>query len=805
MAITWANEFGTNGFGVYGDNEVYARALVKRAVADWDRVITDFNFDGDSDTLTTNALNDTYTLTINAGVLAVATRRAETSIPHFDPNGLPTDTTITMDNDGAGDGWFFDTTPLEDAEFTGIADEFQASFVDASTVGQAHQHDFYRTITHEIGHAMGIFNGIGAINQFQTLLGTFPSGEALFSFNNPGGQYAVNATFTSSGGGHLYEGPAPSSLPNLIIHHNDLMNPGRTVPAGNNPAETVRQFISDLDAMILADAYGYTVTLPSDLTDFTRVDPVTLEVTDVFSSGTAHIMLDPLTGTLLVQGLANDPFNLTQRVDDTINITQVGDDIRVHLTYTPTGQDQREFIRLIDASRVDQILVTGNGGNDTITFPGLADLVQTVDYVVSSNLDRVEEIGQSTIDGIVDIGLDVNGNVVVGSVVPGNQTTLRAAIVEANARTGAQSIYVGRGVYDLTLAGTGGTAQGDLDITSDVTIIGAGAGLTVIDAGGVGGLNDRIFEVKSSSDLDLSLLTLTGGNSTPSGGAIYAYGNSLNLDQVAIVGNHTGGSGGALYTVNTTTVVTSSVIVDNTSSGSNAGAIRTAGTADNLSIGSSVFANNTDGNSSTANGIHQVVTGTTVSLGNNRTDFSGPFADGVNGDIVVAHDPALHVVTSVGDTFDHTDNHFSLSLREAISLSNDQHQIAEEIWLPAWNFRLTLTSQNDTPNDISRNDLDVLGTLTIRGIAGGTSIQWHVASVDHVFSLVGDIQGENGFDFDVDINDFGVFTDQWGSTGSGLSADFDGDDEVDISDFGVFSDSYGSSGAVLTFEDIAFL
>ncbi len=55
LAIVWANEFGANGFDIYGNDEVYARDLVNRAMDDWDRVITDFNYDGDANPNTTNA------------------------------------------------------------------------------------------------------------------------------------------------------------------------------------------------------------------------------------------------------------------------------------------------------------------------------------------------------------------------------------------------------------------------------------------------------------------------------------------------------------------------------------------------------------------------------------------------------------------------------------------------------------------------------------------------------------------------------------------------------------------------------
>ncbi len=48
LAITWANQFGTGAddpvFNLeYGANEVIARALVNRAIDDWNKVILDQN------------------------------------------------------------------------------------------------------------------------------------------------------------------------------------------------------------------------------------------------------------------------------------------------------------------------------------------------------------------------------------------------------------------------------------------------------------------------------------------------------------------------------------------------------------------------------------------------------------------------------------------------------------------------------------------------------------------------------------------------------------------------------------------
>ena len=239
LAIMWANEFdnGANDplFNLYGADEATARVIVNRAIDDWEAVVTDFNYDGDNNPTTVNALSDTFQLTVRAAALSSATRRGETFFATVDANGLPAQTTIRMDDNGGGEGWFFDTTPLDDIEFTGIADAFQASFIDAATTGQADQNDFYRTIVHEIGHALGITsNPNAAIEGMLTSTGiTDPTGLSTrvletFASTRANPQFGVQATFI---GGHLYEGSA-NDPGGLLAHPNELMNPGRTVPAG---------------------------------------------------------------------------------------------------------------------------------------------------------------------------------------------------------------------------------------------------------------------------------------------------------------------------------------------------------------------------------------------------------------------------------------------------------------------------------------------------------------------------------------------------------------------------------------------
>lgn len=161
LAIVWANELdangnfnAANGFAAeYVGNAQIARDIVNRAIDDWDRVINSFDYAVDNDGNPNNNLNNTFTLEIFADQIA---GRGVTEDILFGADGRPFQATITLDDSGGGTGWFFDTTPLDDAEFTAIANPFQASFVDATTVGQARQNDFYRTVVHEIGHALGI-------------------------------------------------------------------------------------------------------------------------------------------------------------------------------------------------------------------------------------------------------------------------------------------------------------------------------------------------------------------------------------------------------------------------------------------------------------------------------------------------------------------------------------------------------------------------------------------------------------------------------------------------------------------------
>ena len=90
----------------------------------------------------------------------------------------------------------------------------------------------------------------------------------------------------------------------------------------------------------------------------------------------------------------------------------------------------------------------------------------------------------------------------------GGAGSLRDAIRQANANPGPDTITVPVGTYTLSIAGRDEDANltGDLDITGPTTIIGAGAGLTIIDAAGI----DRVFDI-IGGPTELQGMTITNG------------------------------------------------------------------------------------------------------------------------------------------------------------------------------------------------------------------------------------------------------------------------------------------------------
>jgi hypothetical protein len=116
--------------------------------------------------------------------------------------------------------------------------------------------------------------------------------------------------------------------------------------------------------------------------------------------------------------------------------------------------------------------------------------------------------------------------------------------------------------------GDNANASGDLDILKDLTVVGAGPELTVIDGGGV----DRVLHVHAGTTVTLAGLTLRRGKvdpaspAEPSGGGLLNRGVLTTLADVVVEDNFAGGGGG-IANVDGTLALNGSTVRNNSSTG----------------------------------------------------------------------------------------------------------------------------------------------------------------------------------------------------------------------------------------------
>jgi CSLREA domain-containing protein len=154
-----------------------------------------------------------------------------------------------------------------------------------------------------------------------------------------------------------------------------------------------------------------------------------------------------------------------------------------------------------------------------------------------------------TVDSTVD-AVDANPGDGVCATVDGG-CTLRAAVQETNALAGPDTIMLPSRTYDLYIQGGGedAAATGDLDITDDLEINGAGIEVTVVDGSHPGTgrfLLDTAFTVHPGATMLMSHLTIQhGGHEGSSGGGILNMG-SLTVTDVLLLENLAFAGGGIL-------------------------------------------------------------------------------------------------------------------------------------------------------------------------------------------------------------------------------------------------------------------
>ena len=209
----------------------------------------------------------------------------------------------------------------------------------------------------------------------------------------------------------------------------------------------------------------------------------------------------------------------------------------------------------------------------------------------------------------------------------GNVCSLRAALQEANALSGADIVAVPAGTYQLTISGSGEdlAATGDLDITSPIAVQGASARLTTVSET----TGDRTFQVVSGvAGASLSGMTISGANTAAFGAGVHNAG-TLTIASTAIRGNtstaaggggggianfpggvltvdrseisgNTAVNGGGIFNSSASATVLNSTVSGNSSTLTSAG-VRSANPGATLTVSYSTIAGNTSG--SNGNGI----------------------------------------------------------------------------------------------------------------------------------------------------------------------------------------------------------
>ncbi|MBE7516768.1 MAG: carboxypeptidase regulatory-like domain-containing protein [Chloracidobacterium sp.] len=287
---------------------------------------------------------------------------------------------------------------------------------------------------------------------------------------------------------------------------------------------------------------------------------------------------------------------------------------------------------------------------------------------------------------VVNSTADVNdaapGDGVCETAAGNGVCTLRAAITEANAFAGADIITLPAGTYTITLTGgnENSNVSGDFDITTDITINGAGSGNTIVQGAASRGVAaERVFHIRPASgqtinvglngltvrwgryasgvsgggirlDVGIPKVTLTNvvvteNDDTISGGGIailsVGAGTSLTLNNCT-VSNNTAGSANAAnsigagifnYSSNSTVNITDSLITGNTVSNTSSSVIAMGGgvasAGGTVNISNSIISNNlatSSGFHAFSGGVHitggtATITGSTIA--NNSATVTG--------------------------------------------------------------------------------------------------------------------------------------------------------------------------------------
>ena len=149
---------------------------------------------------------------------------------------------------------------------------------------------------------------------------------------------------------------------------------------------------------------------------------------------------------------------------------------------------------------------------------------------------------------------------------------LRAAVQEANAYPGPDTVQLRAGLHMLTIQGglEDACASGDLDILDDITITGNGANRTFINGGSL----DRVLHIVQPVSVKIIQLTIQNGlagyspSENAAGGGIYNNGGTLVVSKSSISNNSAlreglAVCGGGIYSASGQVTISESTVSEN--------------------------------------------------------------------------------------------------------------------------------------------------------------------------------------------------------------------------------------------------
>jgi CSLREA domain-containing protein len=243
-------------------------------------------------------------------------------------------------------------------------------------------------------------------------------------------------------------------------------------------------------------------------------------------------------------------------------------------------------------------------------------------------------------------GLDANpGNGQCETMAGNGICTLRAAIQEANALVGGDTIILPPNTYLLTQVT-------ELTITGNLTITCSGASTTIIDGNNSARFDSGVLRIMSGAIVNISGVTIRNGERmTASGGGI-ANDGTLTLTGSAVSANTTKFGGGGIANDGTLTL-TNTTVNGNTAIFEGGGIDNSGGT---LTLNNSVVSGNTTkfGGGGISNATNFFEQGGTLTLNNsividNGADLGGGGIDNVGGTLTLTNSTVSGNKTTQGE------------------------------------------------------------------------------------------------------------------------------------------------------------